>query len=156
MSNTKRTLNRLTISRHDFEKCQQFLEQRPNHTYGTAAYEALLLCAIVFYARPFSNNEKDSNAEAEPRVDNTVLDQLNSEEQVLHKRLVLLRNKVVAHAEWAYHPTGVTDNAVISSMPFSIWSHFPHTVDVQEFVGLVKKVLLRAHHLTADKLRNMP
>lgn len=155
MNGDTKVLNRLTISRHDFEQCQKFLEQLSHQEYGSLAYEALLIAAIVFYARPFSCNERDLNANAASRLDGAVLDQLQNEEQELHEKILTLRNKAVAHAEWAYHPTGVSDNHVIKSMPFSIWKHFQGTSDIAAFSGLVGNVLLRAHHLTADELRKL-
>mgnify|MGYP003394940661 CR=1 FL=1 len=152
----KKVLNRLTISRHDFDKCRDFLAALPAQEYGSINYEALLISAIIFYSRPFSCNEKEKGAQAESRVDTAVLDNLSAEECELHTRILNLRNKAVAHAEWKLHPTGVTGNKVIQSMPFSLWEYFGGSSDVKLFSSLVNKVLLRAHNISADMLRNMP
>lgn len=149
-------LNRLTISRQDFEKSRQFLEQLASQQYGSVPYEALLLSAIVFYARPFSSNEKDKTANAESRIDSAVVDQLTDVERKLHVLILELRNKAVAHAEWTYHPTNAVGNGVIASRPFSIWSYFPRTSDIQGFFDLAGKVLMRANHLTADRVKLAP
>jgi hypothetical protein len=156
MTDMKKTVNRLTISRHDFERCRDFLAALPDQEYGTITYEALLVAAIIFYSRPFSSNEKEKGAQAESRVDTAVLDNLTAEESALHIRILELRNKAVAHAEWQFHPTAVTTNKVIQSMPFSIWKYFRDTTDVELFSLLVGKVLLRANHITADMLLSMP
>lgn len=148
-----RNLNRLTISRHDFEKCLGCLKELDNHRYGEISYEALLLCAIIFYSRPFSCNEKSKDAKAAARVDSSVIDQLTDGELDLHKRLLGLRNKAIAHAEWTYHPTNVTCDGIISSRSFSVWEYFQSPKsDIQNFHNLVNKVSLRAHNLTADQV----
>ena len=149
-------INRLSISRQDFEQCRRFLKQLPNHEYASTLYEALLLSAIVCYARPFSGNEKDKGAKADSRIKDEVLVGLSHEELELHKSILTLRNKAVAHAEWSQHPTGVSENGVISSVPFSIWKHFHGEGHIERFTQLVSKVLLKAHHLTGDILRTRP
>lgn len=149
-------LNRLTISRQDFERSRQFLEQLTSQQYGSVLYEALLLSAIVFYARPFSSNEIDTNANAQSRIDSAVVDQLTDDELKFHKMILELRNKAIAHAEWTYHPTNAMENGVIASRPFSIWSYFQRISDIQYFFDLAGKVLKRANHLTADKVRLVP
>lgn len=155
MCDTRKELNRLTISRNDFDKCLEFLSELTSQEYGTIIYESLLLSAIVFYARPFSCNEKRNASKAESRIDLAVVDQLNEEEQQLHDRLLELRNKAIAHAEWTFHPTGVTESKIIQSMPFSVWKDFRGRAEIDAFLRLVQKVLLRAHHVTADKLRTL-
>lgn len=155
MNKDTKVINRLTISRHDLEQCQNFLQQITHQKYGSVTYEALLIAAIVFYARPFSNNERDNNANADSKIKDEVLNQLTSGEHELHAKLLTLRNKAVAHAEWTYHPTGVSENGIIKSMPFSIWNHFQDSSEIAAFSSLVGKVLLRTHHLTTNKLKNL-
>ena len=134
----------------------EFIDKLSTQEYGTIVYEALLLSAIVFYVRPFSGNERGNDSKAESRVDLAVINQLNEEERQLHERLLDLRNKAVAHAEWTFHPTGVTESKIIQSMPFSIWKDFRGRPEIDAFSSLVEKVLLRAHHVTGDKLRAIP
>lgn len=146
------SLNRLTISRHDFEQCLRFLDQIPNYEYGSTMYEALLISAIISYSRPFSRNEEKVNIKADSRIEGTVLDGLDDKEHELHTKLLNLRNKAIAHIEWANHPSGITQNGTIMSRPFSIWGSFQGANDILFFSELAKKVLLRAHHLTANKV----
>lgn len=156
MTNTDRNFNRLTISRHDFEKCGQFLSALSSEKYGTIQYEALLFSAIIFYSRPFSCNEKGSNALAASRVDNFVLGNLSDNELELHKLILELRNKAIAHAEWNFNPTKVDDNKIMSSMPFSIWKYFQDSADIAQFAALRAKVLDNSHNLAANTLHRMP
>lgn len=153
---TNKEINRLSISRQDFEQCVRFLKELSKHEYADTPYEALLLSAIVCYARPFSCNEKDKSAKADPRITDNVTDGLSHEDLELHKSILTLRNKAIAHAEWSQHPTGVSENGVISSARFSIWKHFHGTDDIERFIRLVSKMLSNADHLTANKLRAMP
>lgn len=156
MDEETKALNRLTISRQDFEKCNDFLLQLQSQDYGSIVYEALLLSAIVFYSRPFSHNERDQNATADAKIDQAVLIQLTDEDLLLHQKILTLRNKAIAHAEAMYYPTRVLKKNLIRSMPFSIWNEFKNSSDIEEFLALVRKVLRQAIHLTFDKLRNLP
>jgi len=153
MENTDRENNRLIMSVHDLERCQTFLRELTTQIYGTHTYEALLLTSIIFYARPFSSNERDVNAKAASRVSPAVLSDLSEEERNLHNMLLLIRNKAIAHAEWTFHPTGVTKNHIIQSRPFSIWGYFRGWKDIESFYNLAGKVLLKAHSLIGNNLR---
>ncbi|WP_257311305.1 hypothetical protein [Geothrix fuzhouensis] len=127
------------------------------HAYSSEAYEALLISAIIFYIRPFSGNEKKgSPSPSESRVPNTVLASLDTNELRLHRHLKTLRNKAIAHAEWRYHPTGVTDTLVIQAMPFSIWKCFRGTDDITNFSNLVHKVHREIQNAQANMLHELP
>jgi len=135
----------------------RFLEESGGQKYGTTAYEALLISAIVFYVRPFSENEKrSSTSPSDPRVPEEVLSDLSRDELDLHERLKRLRNKTIAHAEWKYHPTGVTENRVIQTMPFSIWKHFVGSEDILAFYNLARKVRRGIQNAQANALHELP
>lgn len=158
MNKDKKTIHRLSISTHDLNDCKRFLQELSNHKYGSVAYEALLIAAIIFYIRPFSGNERDENANADSKIDNKVLQGLTSDELELHKKLLTLRMKAIAHSEWTYHPTRVHEEGIIVSKPFAIWEFFPHpSRDIEAFSILVNKVYLKANYLIGNKtaqLRN--
>ena len=156
MVHTNKALNRLTISRQDFQKCRDLLAEIPAQKYGSIVYEGLLLSAIISYARPFSGNEMGKAPNAESRVDASLLDELTADERELHDLIVQLRNKAIAHAEWQYHPTNITKENVIKSIPFSIWKYFRDTTDIDRFQSLVEKVILRAKLITAEAVRRRP
>ncbi len=124
MASSNKKINRLTSAYIDFEDCIRFLDELQHQSYGSTAYEALLISAIIFYARPFSKNEeKNSINPSDSRIPDSVLSELSPDERKLHDRLKKLRNKAIAHAEWSHHPTGVTASRIIKAMPFSIWKH---------------------------------
>ena len=157
MSGSKSKINRLTSASLDLGNCLRFLQGLSDQTYGSVAYEALLISAIVLYIRPFSENEKKgSPSPSDSRVPETVLANLDAEESLLHERLKELRNKAIAHAEWSYHPTGVTDNRVIRAMPFSIWKHFQSKSEVTKFDNLAQKIRREIQNAQANALRELP
>ena len=156
MSERDKTRNRLTISRRVFEKSVSYLGRLAEHQYATPEYEALLVAAIVFYAGPFSSNEKDSHANAQPRIDSLVLAGLTREQLALHERLVLLRNKALCHAEWTQYPTQVDSNNIIASKPFAIWDDFQGQQEVQQVLELVRAVLHNTHIESARMHRAAP
>ncbi len=61
MDENRKTINRLTISTHDWDDCLRFLQEISNQPYGSITYEALLIAAVIFYIRPFSGNERDKS-----------------------------------------------------------------------------------------------
>lgn len=154
---SKERINRLTSASLDLENSVRFLEELSNQEYGSLAYEALLIAAIIFYARPFSSNEKrGSPYPSESRVPDTVLSGLQGEERELHDKIICLRNKAVAHAEWGHHPAGVTSDGVIKAVPFSIWGYFKGNTDNEKFKALAAKVRLSVLHEQGNELRNLP
>lgn len=157
MPRSKERINRLTSASLDIENCLRFLDELMNHKYGSTLYEALLVSAVIFYARPFSQNEKKGSPHlSEPRVPNSVLSGLSQDESKFHENIVTLRNKAVAHAEWSHHPTGVSDSGIIKAIPFSIWRHFQGSAELAQFRGLARKVRLAVQHEQANELRNLP
>ncbi|CAG1066776.1 hypothetical protein BAC1_02409 [uncultured bacterium] len=158
----KKTINRLTISRRDLEQCQKFLDEIKKTFYGSITYEALLISAIIAYARPFSNNEHNKKPSADSSIDNSVLEKLTSKEIELHNKLIILRNKAIAHSEstydskteQVYHPAAVSGAGFIVSRPFPLWNYFtPSNAEIIDFLNLVQKILKYAEDLTCNQLR---
>lgn len=149
-------LNRLTSASLDLENSIRFLEELSEQKYGSTAYEALLISAIIFYVRPFSCNEKKGSTHpSEPRVPEVILSDLQEEEIKLHTEVVTLRNKAIAHAEWSHHPTGVTNRGIIKAMPFSIWRYFKGGAEIEKLKNLAAKVRLSVHE-QENEVRNFP
>jgi len=135
----------------------RFLDSAGEQTYGTTVYEALLISAIVYYIRPFSENEKRSSlSPSDPRVSDGVLAALSQDEKALHEQLQELRNKAIAHAEWKFHPTGVSQSKVIKASPFSIWKYFRGPSEILAFRELASKVRREIQNAQANALRNLP
>jgi hypothetical protein len=100
---TKRRFRRTHISRRDFAKSIGFIDAAAKHDLSAPEYEALLLAAIISYARPFSGNEQGKLPPSDSRLEVDV-SQLLGSDFALHERLIEVRNKAVAHSESAYYP----------------------------------------------------
>jgi hypothetical protein len=103
---TTRRFNRAHISRRDFKKAIGFIEAAMKHDLASIEYEALMISAIVYYARPFSGNERGK----EPPSDSNLMievKQLLGEDSDLHDRIVSMRNKAVAHSEFGKYPVRI-------------------------------------------------
>jgi hypothetical protein len=101
-----RRFNRAHISRRDFKKAVGFIEAAMTHDLVSVEYEALMISAIVNYARPFSGNER-GKAPASDSVLVVDVKQLLGEDSALHDRIVTMRNKAVAHSEFGKYPVQI-------------------------------------------------
>lgn len=59
--------------------------------------KALLVAAIIAYTRPFSGNRAAEGVHG--ALPEGILDSLSAEQLALHRRLLTLRNKVLAHSD---------------------------------------------------------
>lgn len=142
----KELLNRFTISLYDFEEAKRFLDKAQKYKTKLVPYEALLIAAIIYFARPFSVNEQNKNSKAASKIDIKWFS-INSAEKVLYDSLITLRNKCIAHAEYQYYPTSVNGTGVIRSRRFTILdSH----IDIKAFVNLLDNFINQAHNKRAD------
>lgn len=143
--------NRLSIAFFDWRKSLEFANEARKHSQNTTEYEALLFAAIVCYYRPFSPNEKGANPPAASHLKIEDFAALSEEELVLHENCKTLRNKALAHSEFALNPTKLSDAmSVIVSKPFSLLSQ-PFNLEV--FVQLLSKLERTCHNKRADHLR---
>lgn len=140
--------HRLMISRGDFEDCLRYLKYRKTFRYASVAGEALISSALICYARPFSNNERGSK-EASSRVPNWILNPLSASEELLHRKLIDVRNKAVAHAEWASFPVRIRKSGVVAFKRFSLLTAFTGPV-IRQFEALAWKLHDRANNLVAS------
>jgi hypothetical protein len=123
MINNDRELNRYSIALRDFEKTIEFLKQAENHLDNSLVYESLLTCAVLYYYRPFSLNERDASAKATSRISIESFSHLTQDDLALHKHCEALRNKTLAHAEWLSYPTRrCSETGVVVSRVYSILS----------------------------------
>jgi hypothetical protein len=107
-------LLRVMLSGDDFERAGDFVKATRAHPAGSIEYEALLHSAILFYARPYSDNEpKKSKLPDEARkLTGLDLPAILGEDLPLHDRLLALRNKVIAHAESEFFPAQTLKPAI--------------------------------------------
>lgn len=151
---TDKELHRLNIARKDIEKTIELIEAAERHVQSSIEYEALIMCAIIHYARPFSCNEKSKSANATARVPTTVIEDYSSDERRLHERLIDRRNKTIAHAEWNEFPTNIVKGTkVIRSKRYSLYPEFS---DPKLLIALSKKLLTNFQNMVTDHVHKMP
>jgi hypothetical protein len=106
MTKVDATLHRVLISKDEFLRAIQFIKATQRHVENTIEYEALLHSAIIFYARPFTNNEGPRSGVPKEAQQLTGIDveSVLGDDFAFHERIVRLRMKVVAHSEAAFNP----------------------------------------------------
>ena len=130
----RRRFNRTNISMHDFEHATKFVDAAAKHESNSPEYEALIMAAIVLYARPFGPNEKRPSAMASARLHldpAAILGDLYN----LHVQIVDRRNTAVAHAEWDLYPTSqipVTPNSPGFATSSKRWHPVNEGIDPNE------------------------
>jgi hypothetical protein len=97
------------ISIADYNEAVRFIETADRHPIRSPERQAALYSAIIFYARPYSQNETRRNRDTAAAAINLegIIDParvLAPENVALHERIIAMRNKTVAHAEADYHP----------------------------------------------------
>ena len=158
LEKSERRTNRLSISARDLEQSIRFMTELSSldGEIGTISkgtvHEALLLSAIVSYARPFSHNEIEAIAKANAKITEDVLVRLSDEERALHKKIVSLRNRAIAHSEWSLNPTRLSEQGVFIGKEFTIWSKLCDN-EIRQFKKLIEKILNQVQHLRASCAR---
>jgi hypothetical protein len=101
-------LFRVHISYLDFTQAIIFIDAARKSDDSSAEWWGLMLAAIVSCGRPFSGNERrgrpaaaDSNLTITARMLREIIP--DKDDRKLHRRIVRLRNKTVAHSESRYH-----------------------------------------------------
>jgi len=137
----RKKLHRLTISVHGLKKCRDVLNELSKLDEGTLLYESVLSFAVILYARPYLCNEKKEKSKSAPSVDkDEIVNDLNGDQLSLHKKLIKLRNKAIAHAEWGTHPTRIDKDCIITTKPFSITQEMPKE-RIAEFASLIETIM---------------
>lgn len=145
-------LNRYSISIEDFKRSIEFLKESNKHLPNSLLYESLLICALLYYCRPFSSNEREKNAKATSKINIDSFSDITDDEKSLHNKCMTIRNKALAHSEWSKYPTGRDPKTnVISSREYSILSE---GIDRQSLIALVEKLKNQCHHKRADYIRS--
>ena len=140
----KKLLRRLSISVHGLAKCKNILAELANINDVNHVYEAALSFVLVVYARPFSGNEKSKAPKALSKLEKElVVHQLDESELRLHKLILRLRNKALAHSEWKSHPSDIDNNFVISTRPFSVFAELQgfSLADIDRLVAKVHSIM---------------
>lgn len=91
-----RQLKRLLISGKDLREADRYLGVLESHPEAGPLRDALLISAVICYARPFSHNQDSSQAVATPSLRTALPPELGE----LHDQLLMLRNKAIAHSDY--------------------------------------------------------
>jgi hypothetical protein len=148
----EKTLRRLKISREDFAQAGAFITAARQHSVSKIEHEALLLSAIICYARPFGPNEKavkGGEMHSDPTLDLSLAEFEDDDDLELHNRVILLRNKAVAHAEFSLNPIrlvadrGGFGDAAVAAMVYSVWDVRHERLDLFRFQRIAKEMQSR-------------
>ncbi len=96
-------LNRARLSSDDFEEASQYIS-RANDVQDDVLRRGLLTAAIVSYSRPFTSNSGGAAKHATSQLRVPLRGLFTKEEQQFHKKLLALRNEVVAHTDYDRKP----------------------------------------------------
>lgn len=94
---------RYQLSLNDFEEALSYLYAKPAAD-AAVIRRALLTSAIVAYARPFTQNETQKSSPSTSTVALKVSRLLTAEQLLLHKALIEMRHKAVAHSTSKVRP----------------------------------------------------
>jgi len=139
---------RFSISVDDFGEAKRFLAEVRHCDAESVPHEALLIAAIIYFARPFSFNEKRGGLEDIAKIKIDSFSNISSKEKALYERLIELRNKCLAHAQSSNYPTSL--NKKIGVMRGRRWSILDEHIDVKKFDGLLDKLIDQVHNKRAD------
>jgi hypothetical protein len=132
--------NRAHISERDFVEAADYLNaDDPSQT--ATVRRALLLAAIVAYARPFTKNKDASDDRATPFLQARLSKIFAQAELSLHKRLISLRNEALAHSQFERKAVGRISGSdggfAAQSRSFDILSE---QIDRALFLSLCRKM----------------
>ena len=132
--------NRAIISEHDFTEAENYLicfDQKPTDVIK----RALLLAAIVSYARPFLNSERETQSQAISQLSIKPSKVLLPGELELHKKVMSLRNEALAHSQYTRKPvarsSGSENGFSFQGRPYDLLSE---NIDVERFLSLCRKL----------------
>lgn len=98
-------LRRIYLSTWDFEQARAFIDAATKHDIASIEHKALLLSAILCYARPFSGNEVGKDPPADPKLSGIDTRAVLGSDFALHEKIVRLRNIAVAHSASEVNPS---------------------------------------------------
>ena len=144
-------INRISIALRDFEGALKYASKASEYEMSTVEYEALLFAAIVSYWRPFSPNELHENGSAISAIKLADFERFSELELKLHENCKLLRNKVLAHSEYAFNPTKLDEQTgTFIGRRLSVTSC---NFQVSVLTTLLNKLIEQCHNYRANYAR---
>jgi hypothetical protein len=147
---------RVKLSIDDFKRAGEFLGAARNHAAASIEYEALLHSAILFYARPFTDNASRGSKlkDAAKRLTGLNLKAIFGERVRYHQRILKLRKHVVAHADAEFFPATRSEFKMGNqytqgfSMDCTTWHVSEEKLDLGTFEQIAKDMAdATLHHL---------
>lgn len=132
-SSTARELLRLQLSSRDFEEARDFIDAARKHDTSSIEYTALVMAAIVCYARPFTKNEVDRDSAVAPTLTLDNPASVLGSDIELHESIKRMRHKAVAHSESSHNPVQLVP--ALSGIGFAgrRWSLLGESIDLDAF-----------------------
>lgn len=137
---TDAILNRANISIKDFEEAKNYLEAY-NTTLSDTLKRAVLVAAIIAYARPFTINKGGDKKMATSTLKAKPEKKLEKRELELHKKIIDLRNRGVAHSDYDLRPTRIVEKRkhgfLTVSQGFDVLSQ---DIPIETFLSICEKM----------------
>jgi hypothetical protein len=142
--------NRASISTRDFEEVEEYLTVFRDDLPDPLK-RAVLVAAIVAYARPFTQNDGGGEALATSTLLGNPNRVLSDEEFSLHEELLRLRNEALAHSDYDRKPSRfvavIGTGFLAKGKPFDVLSE---RIDVTTFRSMAAKM---KNHCTDIRFR---
>jgi hypothetical protein len=162
ISTLEKQFNRTSISINDFSQAEKYLEflSKAELPQLDILRSSLLVAAIISYARPFSDNNAHEKATGKLKVSEKEIRQVIGKRGLeLHKKVLGLRNRAIAHSEYDMNPTRLVEKHV-GEHGFVLTSRFfnilGEEIDPNLFLKLSQKMglLISARLFTlVDKIK---
>lgn len=141
--------NRVNLSKLDFHEASLYLEVLNSDGMHPTVQRAVLCASIVAYARPFRKNRGGQQAAETLALPEAFL---SDAEQELHDKLLMLRDRGIAHSDFDLKPTGHIPLGRPGVMTWSLpFNPLYQQIDITSFRALVAK--LKGHCI--DELLRM-
>ena len=131
---------RIRISEDDFREATGYLKDYNKHVFNNTN-KALLSMAIICYSRPFIKSN-DAIGKGRSILNVNINNVYNDKEIKLHKYIVALRNKAIAHSDFEIRPLKLIKSErtgfVIGGKYIDIQSE---TIDVGMFIKMCEKMI---------------
>lgn len=137
---------RVAISACDYEKARDFVKAARTHAKTDIEWEALVLMAIIAYARPFSSNEKGPSPSSDAYLTGVDPRAVLGADYDLHERIGTLRKKAVAHSESTYYRTERSGTVTSSvgmpgvSLTMLHWNVASEDIDLVAFERIAQRM----------------
>lgn len=129
---SKKAHHRAMIAVFDFNEVRYYLESIAAETPDRLKIAAIL-AAIISYCRPFQKSNEGKNKNSHQKINLKPENVLTKEEYEFHKKIIVLRNSVIAHSDFDYKKSIILSESN-SSYSFSVHETHLYLVQINESV----------------------